>query len=280
MARRGGRRGSRAARTNPAGSRIGLKQLLISTVITAVVGAVVAVVISKETLDGVVDQAGGGPHLVYTFERHLPTTPVDDAWALPTELAGTGQDLPKAGPDFHRWVIAQGGVQISSFVARIELTNPRGQQVRINSIRGRILASEPAWDGTRFCEYSQGSGEVTIVEINLGDQDPVARVPDNKGTGSSYFLTNGDITLAKDETHSLVVKALPPPGKHVSWNLEVRYTVDGVPTTMTIDDKGAPFTVTDWAEGYGAYFVRAGKETVKHKWAREDGWYERYPGCV
>jgi len=252
---------------------------VVLTVVTAVVGAVVAAVLTRESLLGLVDRAQGGTHLTYTLERHFPTTAIDDAWALPADVTAEQEAaMPQAGPDFHKWVLAEGGVQVGSHVTRIEFTNPRERQVRINSIRGRVVDSQPAWDGSLFCEYSEGTGEVTVVEINLGDQDPVARVANGRGTGSSYFLSNGDITLAKNETHSLVVTARPPPGRWAEWHLEVRYTVDGEPATLVIDDNGSPFTISGYADDYQTYLVRAGKHEFDHDWQKEDGWYERSPG--
>lgn len=255
-----------------------MRNAVILAVATAVVSAVVAAVLTRESLLDLVDRAQGGTHLTYTLERHFPATAIGDSWALPHDVTAEQEAaMPPAGPDFHKWVLAEGGVQVGSHVTRIELTNPRERQVRINSIRGRVVDSQPAWDGSHFCQYSQGTGDVTVVEINLDDQDPVARVANGRGTGSSYFLGNGDITLAKNETHSLVVTALPPLGRWAAWNLEVRYTVDGEPATLVIDDNGSPFTISDYADDYQAFFVRAGKQEIAHDWQKGDGWYERSP---
>jgi hypothetical protein len=93
-----------------------------------------------------------------------------------------------------------------------------------------------------------------------------------------YFLVNGDITLAQDETVTLVVTALAASGKATRWRLEVTYTVGGEESTLAIDDGGEPFLVTASSEQYDGYFVHGGKEYVDYDWELPGGRYEKHPG--
>jgi hypothetical protein len=225
--------------------------------------AVAAVFVNTETFGRLRDDSSSRPHLEFVAKRQLPTGYIDEQWALDQPLSGPeAGSLPPIGDALHDWLLQHHAVQVGRYAVRVQLHNPRLDEVRIMGLRAQINTTGPAAGGTRFCTGTQGNGQLDGVEFDLDSPFSDARVPNGQGKGEPYFATHGDITLHADETTTLIIKGIPPKSQRVTWSVIADYTVGDIKDQLIINDNGQPFEVTGPASAYATYLFAGPKYNV------------------
>ncbi|GAB2644499.1 hypothetical protein [Nocardia goodfellowii] len=245
-------------------------KVVIGLAVAALVSGVVGLVMTNFG-PALGDALRSGPEIRVAVHHGIGR--VGNIYVLPGRLAGEPDTVPTAAADLRKLLVANQATIVGPLRVKIVLEGARTQTVSILDIAVRVVEKKPALNGTLLRFPLQGAEQNLDACVDLSSTAPrvVKRGEDGACPvpGRSFFDgTRIDLKLGEQYIVDVEVEPMAPEPE-VAASYKFEFIITGVASgklfEMTVGNSGSPFSVSDYADRYGAVYTPVGDINVVKK---------------